>query len=63
MRITLKAARTNKGLTQQEVGKALGVAKKTIGAWENGKSAPNAEKIDSLCALYGCSYDDIQWKA
>ena len=63
MRISLKAARVNKGLTQQEVGKALGVAKKTVGSWESGKSAPNAEKIDGLCALYGCSYDDIQWKA
>ena len=62
MRITLKAARTNKGLTQQDVGTAVGVSKKTVGAWESGKSSPNADKIDALCALYGCGYDDIQWK-
>ncbi len=62
MRISLRAARVNKGLTQSDVGKALNVTKKTVGAWENGKSMPNVDKIDALCALLGVKYDDIQWK-
>lgn len=62
MRITLKAARVNKGLTQGAVGVAVGVTKKTVGAWENGKSMPKADKIDALCDLLGVKYDDIQWK-
>lgn len=63
MRITLKAARINKGLTQNDVAIALNVTKKTVGAWENGKSVPNINKIEMLCALYGRKYDEIQWKA
>lgn len=62
MRITLKAARVNKGLTQAAVGVALNVTKKTVGAWENGKTMPNADKIDALCDLLGVKYDDIRWK-
>lgn len=62
MRITLKAARTNKNLTQGDVATELNVTKKTVGAWEKGKSMPNVDKIDQLCTLLGCKYDDIQWK-
>jgi transcriptional regulator with XRE-family HTH domain len=63
MRITLKAARVNRGLTQNDVAQALNVTKKTVSSWENGKTVPNIDKIEGLCALYGLKYDDIQWKA
>ena len=63
MRITLKAARVNKGMTQNDVAKALGVTKKTVGSWENGKSVPNVDKIEAICTLFGLKYDDIQWRA
>lgn len=63
MRISLKAMRTDKKLTQKAVGEAVGVSKKTVGAWESGKTVPDANKIDALCKLFGCSYDDIRWKA
>ena len=63
MRISLKAARVNKRLTQANVAKALNVTKKTVGAWESGKTMPNVNKIDPLCTLLGVKYDDIQWKA
>lgn len=61
MRITLRAARINKGLTQEEVAKALNVTKKTVGSWEKGITKPKLDKIEPLCNLYGCSYDDIIW--
>lgn len=61
MRITLKAARVNKGLTQKEAAVALNVAKETIGRWEKGASRPKLEQIEPLCALYGVKYDDITW--
>lgn len=38
MKITLKAARTNKGLTQTQAGKAIGVSKDTISKWERAVS-------------------------
>lgn len=63
MRITMKAARVNKGMTQGDVAKALGVTKKTVCSWENGKTMPRLEKIEPLCKLYGLEYDNIEWKA
>lgn len=59
MRITLKAARVNKNLTQEQVADELKVTKKTVGSWESGKTSPKLEKIEQLCELYGVSYDDI----
>lgn len=61
MRITLKAARVNKNLTQEQVADELKVTKKTVGSWESGKTRPKLEKIEQLCELYGVSYDDIAW--
>lgn len=61
MKVTLKAARINKGLTQEEVANALNVTKKTVGSWENGKTMPQIDKIERLCSLYSCNYDDIIW--
>lgn len=61
MRVTLKAARINKGLTQEDVAKAVNVTKKTVGSWEKGKTMPKSDKIELLCSLFGCSYDDITW--
>lgn len=62
MRITIKAARVNKGLTQSDVGRELNVTKKTVGSWEKGKTMPKLELIDPLCNLLGVKYDDIQWR-
>lgn len=61
MRISLKAARHNKNLTQDDVAKALGVEKKTVWSWENGRSVPSVDKVDLICSLYGCAYYDIEW--
>lgn len=61
MRITMKAARINRGLTQADVAKALNVTKKTVGSWESGKTKPRLDKIEPICTLYECSYDEIVW--
>ena len=61
MRISLRAARINAGYTQEAAGKALNVAKKTIGLWEKGKTKPTIDKVEPICNLYGVKYDDIEW--
>ena len=61
MRCTMKALRVNKGLTQSEMAEALGVSKKTVGAWENGKSMPSIDKVEPICSILGVKYDDINW--
>lgn len=60
-RMTLKAARVNRGLRQSDVATALNVTKKTVGSWENGKTKPRIDKIEPLCVLYGRKYDEIKW--
>ena len=60
-RITMKAARINRGLTQADAAKALNVTKKTVGSWESGKTKPRLDKIEPICMLYECSYDEIVW--
>lgn len=62
MRMTMKAARINRNLTQKEVAVKLNVTKKTVSSWENGKTLPALDKIEAICELYGLSYDDIQWR-
>ena len=61
MRITMKAARINRGLTQAEAAKALNVTKKTVGSWESGKTKPRIDKIEPICMLYERGYDEIAW--
>lgn len=58
-KITLAAARVNAGLDQKTAAKKLKVSNKTLGNWENGISAPRADKIDAICKLYCIAYDNI----
>lgn len=59
MKLTLKAARVNVGLTQEEVAKKVGKKRNTIQNYENGKSSPDIETGKKLAALYGMSVDDL----
>lgn len=59
MKISLKAARVNAGLTQELVAKTIGVSKDTIRNWENCKTYPDAVQIKQLEKIYKITYDDI----
>ena len=59
MKLTLKAARVNVGLTQEEVAKKVGKKRNTIQNYENGKSSPDIETGKKLAALFGMSVDDL----
>ena len=61
MRITLEAARVNVGLKQSEAAAKIGVNKKTLSSWENGKSIPKSDKIPIICTVYNRHYDEIKW--
>lgn len=61
LKISLRAARTNANLSQDEAARELGVSNKTLCAWENGKSFPKADKIDAICNLYKVSYDQLNF--
>ena len=59
LKISLKAARVNAGLSQKDVAKELGISNKTLSSWECGDTFPSAKYIGSLCRLYNVVYDDI----
>lgn len=60
MKITLKAARINAGLTQADVKTATGIARSTLVRWENGMTAPKVEDLYKLCELYRVKLEDIR---
>lgn len=59
MKITLKAARVNAGLTQLEVAKKLRKNKQTIVNWEMGRSFPDVANFAALCSIYGADGNEI----
>lgn len=59
MAITLKAARVNANLTQQQVADNLKWSKNTIASYESYKTKPSIERAKQLASLYGMKVDDI----
>lgn len=61
MALTLKAARVNKGMTQEEAAKHLGINVGTLINYELGKTFPDVPMITRIENLYGVSYNDIDF--
>ena len=61
MKITLKAARMNKNLTQREAAKLLGVSRETLSGWETGKRFPDVPQIKKIEQVYSVHYDAISF--
>ncbi len=50
--VSLEAARVNRGLTQEEAAKELGISKTTLVNWEKGNTFPDIVNFKALCNLY-----------
>lgn len=57
--MSFAAERKRTGLSQEDVGKALGVSGPAVSMWETGKTVPRAPMLKKLAALYGCTVDDL----
>lgn len=55
-KISLKAARVNKGLTQDAAAKMLGISVFTLINYESGKSYPDVPIIKKIEKVYGVPY-------
>ena len=55
----LRAARTAAGMTQEQLGFALGVTKSSVSAWENDREAPGFRLLPALRTALGCSLDEL----
>lgn len=60
MKITLKAARVNRGLSQTEAAKLLGYNRVTLRRWENGEIIPKWYRLYELCSLYGVDREELE---
>ena len=59
MKITVKAARVNAGLTQAEVCAKLGINKGTLISYEKYRTIPDIAVAKAMAKLYGQSVNDI----
>lgn len=55
----LKEARLSLNLTQQQVADQIGITKTTYCGYENGRRAPDVEKIKQLALILKVSGDDL----
>ena len=59
MKVTLKALRTNYGLSQKEMAKIVGVSSDTWSNYENARTFPNKKVLDKIEKYFGANYNDI----
>ncbi len=53
----IKQLREDKGLTQAELAKLLGITRSSVNAWEMGISVPSTQYIVELAAMFKVSTD------
>lgn len=59
MKLTLAAARVNKGLTQVEAAKKLGFSHYALTSYEKGRTSPTFEKAKRMAELYEVELDNL----
>lgn len=53
----IRQLRKKTELTQEALGKKLGVIKQTVSSWENGISEPNSEVLSNMASIFDVSID------
>lgn len=53
----LKELRTEKGLSQRQLGEALGFCNQTISFWESGQREPDLKALCSIATFFDVSID------
>lgn len=55
----IKILRKAKGVTQEEMGTALGLSYQAISKWENGTTLPDVQMIPKIAEYFGISIDEL----
>lgn len=61
IKLTLRAARINKGLSTEEAAKELNISRHTLYKYEEGSSSPNVKTALAMSKLYGVSIDMLDF--
>ena len=57
--MNLAKLREAKGLTQTEVGEALGVGQTAVSMWETGTNNPRSIHLIKLSKLFDCTIEEL----
>lgn len=57
----MRAARTNRALSQQELADAVGATRQTIGLIEAGRYNPSLKLCTAICKELGMTLDGLFW--
>ena len=55
----IKLLRERKGMTQEELGKAVGVSSMAVSQWENNRAVPRMGSIERLSEALGVSKSEL----
>lgn len=55
----LRSLRTNAGMSQEELGKKLGLAKSTISMYESGTREPNLEILEAIADTFNVDMNTL----
>lgn len=58
----MKKARTDRGLSQTELAKIIGVSRQTINMIENGAYNPTVELCIRICKTLDVTLNDLFWR-
>ena len=57
----MRTARQEKGLSQSELSKLVGVSRQTINMVESGEYNPTLALCIQICEALGCTLNDLFW--
>lgn len=60
--IKMKMARVEKDMSQEELAKAVGATRQTIGMIESGNYNPTLKLATSICKVLGKTLDNLFWE-
>ena len=55
----LKELRTSKGISQKELGEALGFCNQTVSFWESGRNEPDFDGLIAIAKFFEVSTDEL----
>lgn len=55
----IEAKRKGLKISQEALGKLLGVSQGAVSQWESGESLPRADKLPELAKILNCTVDDL----
>ena len=55
----IQALRKAAGLSQEELGEKLGVARQSVSKWESGATVPELDKLIAMSKLFGVSVGSL----